>query len=609
MARGDIDAAIDAIRRDAEAFGKTYRGRVDQLSGAELAEAISVYETIVERADIIDAYAELSVCADATQDVASARLREKLNAALKDSAFFSYDIGRMPETDIITKYAAPELARYAGWLGQVRDAGRHILPDDVETYRQEKAAVGENMWQRLYDRLRQDMRYVFDGRAHTPDETQDILRHGDDAQRRRAYHAFNRENGVLRKKAAFIISTLAQLKYNEDCQRDYEHPEDERHVANNMQKKTVDTMVTEIRAAYPQLAHRYYAWLAAKTGEDKVPDGTRVTALSPQFPVSFDTARDKVVAVFSAFAPEHGRIAQSFFDDRRIDAAPRAGKQSGAFMHPVAASAAPYIFLNYKGKAEDVLTLAHETGHGVHQTLAARAGHLQSDTPLPVAETASLFAERLLSDALLARDNITDAERHAILARQADRMLNTVVRMTTVFTFEQRLHAEHRDTGELSGERLTALWVGALRESLGPAVDFSAPSSRNHWVHMPQLVHTPFYSYAYAFGECMAAVLHDMYKNSDDKKAFADKYTRFLEDGGRRSPAALYDAFGIDIDDPAVWRRGTALIARQLQDFMDLDDKLAPRRRLTPAFNARTGRAPANDKTSRRKKQGPGRAA
>jgi oligoendopeptidase F len=326
----------------------------------------------------------------------------------------------------------------------------------------------------------------------------------------------------------------------------------------------VDALVGSIRDAYADLAHRYYALKANWFGQDRLDYWDRNAPLpgGDGRGYSWDQGREIVLGAFDRFDPRIAAIAGKFFDNGWIDATPRPGKDSGAFCHPTVPSVHPYILLNFYGRPRDVATLAHELGHGVHQVLAADQGALLSDTPLTLAETASVFGEMLVFRALL-EDQDDPGQRRRLLAKKVEDMLNTVVRQTAFHDFERRVHQERRG-GELSADHLGDIWLGIQTESLGPALRFD-DAYRHFWAYIPHFVHSPFYVYAYAFGDCLVNSLYQVY--SEGHAGFEGKFIEMLKAGGTLRHRDLLRPFGLDASDPKFWRRGIDIVVGLIDEL------------------------------------------
>ena len=329
----------------------------------------------------------------------------------------------------------------------------------------------------------------------------------------------------------------------------------------------VEALVAAVRDAYPRLSHRYYALKARWFGKKRLAYWDRNAPLPdvPTRAIPWPEAKDTVLSAYGAFSPEMAKIAERFFADRWIDAPVRPGKAPGAFSHPTVPSSHPFILLNYQGKPRDVMTLAHELGHGVHQVLAAPNGALMAPTPLTLAETASVFGEMLTFRRLLAATTDTK-QRKAMLAGKVEDMINTVVRQIAFYTFERAVHAERRN-GELTAERLCEIWLEVQRESLGPAIDIKA-GYESFWVYIGHFIHSPFYVYAYAFGDCLVNSLYAVYEKAHE--GFAERYLAMLAAGGTKHHAELLKPFGLDARDPAFWQGGLGVIERMITELEQL---------------------------------------
>jgi oligoendopeptidase F len=356
----------------------------------------------------------------------------------------------------------------------------------------------------------------------------------------------------------FLPSTLAKDKAIEDGWRNYARPISARNLANRVEDEVVDALVAAVTSRYDRLSHRYYKLKAGWFGLEQLNFWDRNAPLPEDVDatIRWSEAKDIVLGAYGGFSPKMAGIAAEFFDKSWIDAPVRAGKASGAFSHPTVAGAHPYVLMNFQGKTRDVMTLAHELGHGVHQMLARRQGHLMAETPLTLAETASVFGEMLTFRALLERA-ADPARRRVMLAQKVEDMLNTVVRQIAFHTFEARVHDKRRE-GELTPDEIGDIWMGVQTESLGPGIRFE-DDYRAYWTYIPHFIHSPFYVYAYAFGDCLVNSLYAVYRGAE--KGFQDKYFAMLEAGGTRRHKELLAPFGLDASDPAFWHKGLDVIA------------------------------------------------
>jgi len=558
---------LEEVRAGAERFHADYGGRVAALDGATLGAAIAEYERLDEILGRIMSYAYLVYAGDVA-DPENGRFLQAMQEAVveisSDLLFFTLEINRMDEATLERRLEAPEAAHYRPWLRDVRAMRDHQLSDEVERLLHEKHVAGRAAWTRLFDETVAALRFPVGGEELSATQVMDCLSDRDPARRKEAAQAMGRVYGDNARLFALITNTLAKDKQIEDSWRDFAQPWSSRNLANRVEDEVVEALRDAVREAYPRLSHRYYALKARWFGGDTLDYWDRNAPLPDADEQRFDwpAARDLVLDAYGDFTPRMAEVGRRFFDNRWIDAPPRAGKAPGAFSHPTVPSAHPYILLNYMGRPRDVMTLAHELGHGVHQVLAAGQGHLMAETPLTLAETASVFGEMLTFRTLLDREG-DPARRRALLAEKVEDKLNTVVRQIAFFEFERRVHAERRE-GELSGERLAEIWLDVQRESLGPALRFD-DAYGHFWAGIPHFVHAPFYVYAYAFGDCLVNSLFAVYEQAE--AGFAEKYLDLLKAGGTLHHRELLAPFGLDASDPGFWRKGLGLIEGMVDEL------------------------------------------
>ena len=395
------------------------------------------------------------------------------------------------------------------------------------------------------------------------DLTLSLMQDADGAKRRQAAEALATTLGANIRTFALITNTLAKDKEISDRWRGFKDIADSRHLANRVEREVVEALVDAVRAAYPRLSHRYYRLKARWFGRDALDYWDRSAPLpdTPMRDIGWNEAKETVLSAYAAFSPGMAGIARRFFDDRWIDAPVRPGKSPGAFAHPTVPSAHPYVLVNYQGKPRDVMTLAHELGHGVHQVLAGHNGALMAPTPLTLAETASVFGEMLTFRALLKQASAE--ERRAMLAQKVEDMLNTVVRQITFYMFERKVHSARRE-GELTADRIGELWMSVQGESFGPAIRLG-PGYETFWAYIPHFIHSPFYVYAYAFGDCLVNSLYGVYEKAE--QGFVDKYFALLSAGGTKHHSELLAPFGLDARDPAFWQIGLAMIEGMIAEL------------------------------------------
>jgi oligoendopeptidase F len=512
----EITRDLTRLADDAQTFRRQYEGRLAELSGAELGGAVATYERLQELSGRIISYASLVHAGNlADSDIGRfyQTMQERVNAVATTLLFFTLEINRLDDAALAAKEGDPALAHYRPWLRDTRAFRPHQLSDEAEKLLHEKYIAGRAAWTRLFDETLADLRFPFRGKELTEAEALDLLSDRDAQVRREAAQVIGEVLGKNARTLALITNTLAKDKEIEDRWRGFPRPISSRNLANFVEDEVVDALISAVRAAYPRLAHRYYRLKARWFGAETLPFWDRNAPLPEDDDRLFawSEAEETVLAAYNAFSPELAALGGRFFAAPWIDAPVRPGKASGAFAHPTVPAAHPYLLLNYQGRVRDVMTLAHELGHGVHQVLAARQGYLMADTPLTLAETASVFGEMLTFRALLARE--TDAKRRKImLAGKVEDMLNTVVRQIAFATFEIKVHDERREA-ELTPDRLSEIWLEVQRESLGPALRLDGVY-RHYWSYIPHFIHTPFYVYAYAFGDCLVNSLYAVYQDA-----------------------------------------------------------------------------------------------
>ncbi|MBA5777312.1 M3 family oligoendopeptidase [Stappia sp. F7233] len=579
----DLYSAMDApevgrdlakVEADARAFEERYKGNlaaIAERSGAELADAVMAYEKIDDLMGRLASFAGL-VYAGNTTDPKRQKfygdIQDRLTDASTHLIFFTLELNRIADETLDRAAEAPALARYKPWLADIRKERPYQLDDQIERLFHEKHVTGRAAWNRLFDETIAGLRFEVDGQELSIEPTLNLLQSSDGEKRRAASEALARtfkENlGIF----TLITNTLAKDKDISDRWRGFEDVADSRHLANRVEREVVDALVSAVRDAYPRLSHRYYAMKAKWLGMEKLNHWDRNAPLpsADTRPIPWEEARATVLDAYGAFSEELADIAARFFDLGWIDAPSRPGKAPGAFAHPTVPSAHPYVLLNYLGKTRDVMTLAHELGHGVHQVLAAPNGALMAPTPLTLAETASVFGEMLTFRALLDKAE-TREKRKIMLASKVEDMLNTVVRQIAFYSFERKVH-EARKEGELTADSLCELWMSVQAESLGPAIAFRE-GYETFWTYIPHFIHSPFYVYAYAFGDCLVNSLYAVYEEAE--AGFQEKYFELLKAGGTKHHSELLAPFGLDATDPAFWQKGLAVIERLIDELEEMD--------------------------------------
>jgi oligoendopeptidase F len=556
-----LHADLDTAERRSKDFAASHEGKLATHSAAVLAKAIETYQDIEETLGRVMSYAQLVFSADGS-DPRNGQfyqsMTERVTAISSNLLFFTLELNRLEDANLAQLLADPALRRWAPFLRDLRVFRPHQLDDALERLLHEKEVTGPAAWHRLFDETVADMRVPVGADSLTVSDALNRLSSPDRDARQAAATGIGAAFSEKIKLFGLITNTLAKDKEIIDTWRRYPRPDSSRNRANMVEDAVVDALVDAVTASYGRLSHRYYALKARWLGLPRLQHWDRNAPLPGEddSDIPWTDARDQVLGAYAAFSPDLAEIGRRFFDRPWIDATLRQGKAGGAFAHPTVPSAHPYLLLNYHGRTRDVMTLAHELGHGVHQVLAGAQGYLLSGTPLTLAETASVFGEMLTFRALLSREQ-NPARRRLLLASKVEDMLNTVVRQTAFFRFERKLHEERRG-GELLPTRIGELWLDVQSESLGPAFDFT-PEYSVYWSYVPHFVHTPFYVYAYAFGDCLVNALYAEYEAGHPD--FARKYLDMLRAGGTLRHRELLAPFGLDASDPRFWNRGLDIIA------------------------------------------------
>ena len=568
------EVARDLQKMDADcvAFETDYKSKLAEHTAREdggkwLAEAVRRYEAIDDLAGRLGSYAGLVHAGDSVDPEISkfyGDVSERLTAASVHLLFFALELNRVDDDVIERAMQTPELAYYRPWLEDLRKDKPYQLEDRVEQLFHEKAQSGYAAWNRLFDQTISALRFKVAGKELAIEPTLNLLQDRAPDRRKAAGQALAKTFKDNERTFALITNTLAKDKEISDRWRGFQDVADSRHLNNRVEREVVDALVSSVRAAYPKLSHRYYALKAGWFKKKKLPHWDRNAPLpfAATGTIAWPEAQQMVLTAYRGFSAEMASIAERFFTDRWIDAPVRPGKAPGAFSHPTTPSAHPYVLMNYQGKPRDVMTLAHELGHGVHQVLAAKNGALMAPTPLTLAETASVFGEMLTFKRLLGETR-NAKQRQALLAGKVEDMINTVVRQVAFYSFERAVHTE-RKNGELTAERIGQIWLGVQTESLGPAIDIR-PGYENFWMYIPHFIHSPFYVYAYAFGDCLVNSLYAVYEHASE--GFAERYLAMLAAGGTKHYSELLKPFGLDAKDPRFWDGGLSVIAGMIDEL------------------------------------------
>ncbi|MGB8638716.1 MAG: M3 family oligoendopeptidase [Pseudolabrys sp.] len=570
----EVKRDLDLADSECAAFEQDFKGRLAALAAGEggaLAKAVARYEALDDRLGRLMSYAALMYAGNTT-DPERAKfygdVQERITASSLHLLFFTLELNRIDDAQLEAAMRDPALGRYRPWIEDVRKEKPYQLEDRVEELFHEKSVTGHSAWNRLFDETIASLRFKVAGKTLALEPTLNLLQDVDGRKRKAAAEALAKTFKENLRPFTLVTNTLAKDKEISDRWRGFKDIADARHLSNRVEPEVVEALVSAVRAAYPKLSHRYYALKAKWFGKKRLPHWDRNAPLPKvaQRTIPWGDARATILTAYGAFSPKMADVADQFFTKRWIDAPVRPGKQPGAFAHPTVPSAHPYVLVNYQGKTRDVMTLAHELGHGVHQVLAAPNGALMAPTPLTLAETASVFGEMLTFRKLLAetRDR---KQRKAMLAAKVEDMINTVVRQIAFYSFERKVHGERR-TGELTSDKLCELWMSVQGESLGPAIELR-PGYETFWAYIPHFVHSPFYVYAYAFGDCLVNSLYAVYEKS--ASGFAERYLEMLAAGGTKHHAELLAPFGLDARDPKFWDGGLSVIARLIDELEVLE--------------------------------------
>jgi oligoendopeptidase F len=562
----ELKRDLAALEQDTKAFRATYNGKLSSLSGPKLAEAIATYEALGETMGRIGSYASLLRSANmADGEVArfAQGIGETLTTLSQNTTFFEIELNEIDDTELERKRKGGALAKWEPFIRDARAYRPHQLSDEMTRFGSEMALSGRNAWTRFFDESIVRLRFpLIEPGSETVQqltitEASDWLSSTNREKRRIAGAGIGKVLGENIHTFAYITNTLAMDKAVWDRWQRFSRVESARNLSNFVEDEVVDALASAVVSSFPRLSHRYYALKAKWFGGTTLDYFDRNAPLPDQDDriIPWQQAQDTVLQAYGRFSPELAQVGQRFFDNAWIDAPVRAGKSPGAFAHPTVPSVHPYLLVNYQGRVRDVMTLAHELGHGVHQVLAGAQGDLQARTPLTLAETASVFGEMLTFQSLLAQQD--DArKRRAMIAGKVEDMINTVVRQVAFYLFEQKVHNARRH-GELSVEQIGDFWMQVQTESLGPALKFDE-TYRHYWSYIPHFIHSPFYVYAYAFGDCLVNSLYAVYQ--DAEAGFAQKYLDLLRAGGSKRHKELLAPFGLDASDPAFWQRGMAVI-------------------------------------------------
>ena len=567
-----ISEDIGWLKVECKAFASDYEGKLSSLTANNMLICIKRYEKIEMVSGRIMSYAGLRYYQKTTDETRTKFLtdnQDKITNITSDLIFFSLEINKLLEHKLnaLLKSNA-DLGRYKPIFDRLRSMRSHQLNKELELYIHDLSTVGSSSWNRLFDETITGLEFRISEEVMGIETVLNLLT---DSNRKKRELA-SRELARVFKKNIKIFSrihnTLAKEKSINDKWRKMLSPQHSRHLSNHVEPEVVNALKEAVVSAYPKISHRYYEIKRNWLGLEKMQIWDRNAPLpqEDQTLINWKDATNTVLNAYSEFSPKLSRIAKNFFDKGWIDAAVKPGKAPGAFAHPTVTDVHPYIMLNYLGKPRDIMTLAHELGHGIHQVLAAEQGELLSSTPLTLAETASVFGEMLTFKKILGNTK-TKKERQILLAGKIEDQINTVVRQIAFYDFECKLH-EARSKGELSSDQINELWMSVQGPSLGPAFEFM-DGYETFWAYIPHFVHSPFYVYAYAFGDGLVNALYSTYEAGD--KNFKEKYIHMLQAGGSKHHTELLKPFGLDATDPKFWGLGLELISKMIDELEALN--------------------------------------
>ncbi|MBT9383716.1 M3 family oligoendopeptidase [Pseudooceanicola sp. CBS1P-1] len=568
----ELKRDLDWLETACRSFAEDFEGKLGTLDAPAFLDCVKRNERISAVAGRIMSFAGLRYYQLSTEGERVkflSDMQDRITTFTTPLVFFTLEINRLPE-DYLDKLFSQdaELARYKPVFDRIRAMKDYQLSDELEKFLHDLGVVGD-AWEKLFDETIAGLSFTVMGEELNIEGTLTLLTDHERPKREAAARELARVLAANLRTFARVHNTTAKEKEVIDRWRGMPTAQTARHLSNHVEPEVVEALRNAVVAAYPRLSHRYYELKRKWLGLDKMQVWDRNAPLPTEAPktVGWDEAKETVLTAYAGFSPRMAEIAQPFFDKGWIDAGVKPGKAPGAFAHPTVTDVHPYVMLNYLGKPRDVMTLAHELGHGVHQVLAAGQGEMLASTPLTLAETASVFGEMLTFRAMLSKAE-TKEQKKTLLAGKVEDMINTVVRQIAFYDFECKLH-EARRGGELTPDDINAIWMSVQGESLGPAFEFME-GYETYWAYIPHFVHSPFYVYAYAFGDGLVNALYAVYE--DQPEGFQDKYFEMLKAGGSKHHKALLEPFGLDASDPAFWDKGLSMIEGFIDELEAMED-------------------------------------
>ena len=568
----ELTLDLEWLNEECSNFENDFKSNLSKLSADSFLHCLTRYEKIQNISGRIMSFAGLRYY-QSTTDAARTKflsdMQEKITIYSRHLVFFSLEINQIDDEKLEALLKSNKaLNRYKPVFDNLRKLKNHQLSDELEEFLHDQSVVGSTAWNRLFDETIAALKFTVNGEELNIESTLNLLSDNNRENRKAGAEEVAKVLGKNISIFARITNTLSKEKEIEDRWRKMPSPQTGRHLSNDVEPEVVDALRNAVVNSYANTSHRYYQLKAKWMGLDKMEIWDRNAPLpnhDEKF-IPWDEAKETVLSAYHDFSPEMAETAKPFFEKGWIDAEVKPGKAPGAFAHPTVTNVHPYILINYLGKPRDVMTLAHELGHGVHQILAAKQGELLSSTPLTLAETASVFGEMLTFNKLLSQVN-NNTDRKILLARKVEDMINTVIRQIAFYDYECKLH-DARRTGELTSDQINKIWMSVQEESLGPCFNFM-PGYETFWSYVPHFIHSPFYVYAYAFGDGLVNALYSTYEEGTPD--FQRKYIKMLEAGGTKHHSDLLKPFGLDASDPEFWNKGLNVITGMIDELEKID--------------------------------------
>lgn len=566
-----IKTDLKKIKKSSDDFLNKWKGKIKDLNSSDFLLCIETYQEICENIHRVGTHSNLIFATNMENPEVSrynSSVSDEFTEIFSSLIFFTLELSKVDDKTINAWMSDNKSNKWKPYLTVLRKRNPYLLDPLVEEILIEKSATGRSAWVRLFDETSASLRFPFKEKELSEAEILNLLSDSDPNNRKIAGKSLSNILDKNKRIFSMILNVISRDRYIEDNKRGFKNIVSSRNLDNDVEDEVVDALVNTVDKAMPQLTHRYYKWKAKEFGKSKLDWWDRNAPLphTSETSIEWDKAKNIVLDSFASFHPEMSDIAGLFFKNGWIDARVRQGKASGAFAHPSVPSLHPYILVNYQGKIRDVMTLAHELGHGVHQILAAKNGLLMAETPLTLAETASVFGEMLVFRKLL--DESPTEQKKQLLAGKIEDMLNTVVRQIGFHQFEVKFH-EARIKSELTPDEISDIWMETQSHAVGPSINLNN-DYRVLWGYIPHFVHTPFYVYAYAFGDSLVNALWQSYQVSN-KQDFSKKYIEMLTAGGTKSHNELLKPFKLSAYESSFWDQGVSMITGLMDELEQLN--------------------------------------